>query len=112
MTTNSGAPIANATEEVRAEMSQPIIVDLGRQKSTKLKDLKAGEGELWDDVLDVIDEVKETLGDEASGKLLVPIIIIYEKRTVRARIEQILFPLADWDEEAEDEAEDNEEDEE
>src|SRR5712692_11028805 len=49
MTTNSGAPIANATEEVRAEMSQPIIVDLGRQKSTKRKDLKAGEGELWDD---------------------------------------------------------------
>jgi hypothetical protein len=44
--------------------------------------------------------------------LLVPIIIIYEKRMARARIEQILFPLADWDEEAEDEAEDDEEDEE
>ena len=112
MTTTSSAPIANATEEVRTDMSQPIIVDLGRQKSTKLKDLKAGEGELWDEVLDVVDEVKEMLGDEANGKLLVPIIMIYEKSAARARIERMLFPLADWAEEVDDDVDDDEDDEE
>ncbi len=109
MTTKSSAKIAPATEEAGTEMSQPIIVDLGRQKSTKLKDLKAGEGELWDEVLDVVDQVKETLGNEASGKMLVPIIMIYEKRTAPVRIEKILFPLADWDEDDDDDEADEEE---
>lgn len=108
MTAQSSAPIAGVTDEVTTEMSQPIIVDLGRQKSTKLKDLKAGEGELWDEVLDVVDEVKEMLGEEATGKVMVPIIMIYEKKLARARIEKILFPLADWDEDADDDEEKDE----
>jgi hypothetical protein len=87
--------------EVMSEMTQPIIVDLGKQKTSHIKDLKAGEGELWDEVLDVVDEVKEMLGEEAAGKLMVPIIMIYEKKQSQPRVEKILFPLANWDDDDE-----------
>jgi hypothetical protein len=97
-----------AAAEAMTEMTQPIIVDLGRQKSAQIKDLKAGEGELWDEVLDVVDEVKEMLGAEANGKVLVPLVMIYEKKSALPRLEKVLFPLADWD--AEDEDEDEEDD--
>jgi hypothetical protein len=108
MATQSSAP--TSAEEATTEMVQPIIVDLGRRRAARVKDLKAGEGELWDEVLDVVHEVKAMLGDEAQGQLLLPIIMIYEKRTARARIEQILFPLVEWDE-GDDDDDDGEEDE-
>ena len=82
--------------EPETEMTQPIIVDLGRQRASRLADLKEGEGELWDEVLDVIAEVKDMLGAEAEGKVLLPVIMIYERSSQRRRrIENILFPLAD-----------------
>ena len=60
----------------------------------KLKQLKRGEGELWDEIFDVVAEVKEMLGEEAEGKMLVPIVMLYEKKRKRQRIEKLLFPLA------------------
>ena len=47
------------------EMTQPIIIDLGKQKNRALTNLKKGNGKLWSEVLDVVEEVKETLGAEA-----------------------------------------------
>jgi hypothetical protein len=49
----------------------------------------------------VVDEVKEMLGEEAAGKLMVPIIMIYEKKQSQPRVEKILFPLANWDDDDE-----------
>ena len=48
--------------DVAAEMTQPIIIDLGKQKGQALKDLKRGEGKLWDEVFEVVAEVKDMLG--------------------------------------------------
>jgi hypothetical protein len=96
------------TAEVMTEMTQPIIVDLGHQKASLVKDLKAGEGELWDEVLEVVDEVKEMLGDEAAGKTMIPIIMVYEKKRSQPRLEKMLFPLADWDDNDDDDDEDEE----
>ncbi len=106
MATVSTDPATDETPEVNSSMTQPIIVDLGRRKASKLQELKDGEGELWDEVLDVLDEVKEALGQEAEGKLMVPVIMIYEKKQRLRRLEQVLFPLADWDTEAEEDEED------
>ena len=113
MATPSVDPASKESTETETEMTQPIIVDLGRQRASKLRDLKEGEGELWDEVLDVLDEVKEMLADEANGKVMVPVVMIYEKK-LQTRWEQMLFPLADWsaranatddDDDEEDEAE-------
>lgn len=94
MASQTSDPVTDESDEVTTDMTQPIIVDLGKQRPRKLKDLKQGEGELWDEVLDVVEEVKDMLGDEAEGKVLVPIVMLYEKKTRRARIEKLLFPLA------------------
>jgi uncharacterized protein (UPF0335 family) len=108
MASPTPVPGTSSVAEPETEMTQPIIVDLGRQRASRLADLKEGEGELWDEVLDVIAEVKDMLGAEADGKVLLPVIMIYEKTSRRRRrIENILFPLADLhDDDDDDEAED------
>lgn len=107
MATQTSDTRKGETAEATAEMAQPIIIDLGKQKSQKIKDLKEGEGELWDEVLDVIQEAKEMLGAEVQGKMLVPLILLYEKRS-SPRIEKLLFPLADLvDDDDEDEDEED-----
>ncbi len=74
------------------EMTQPIVIDLGRQKNKAIKDLKDGKGQLWDDMLEVVEEVKERLGEDASGKIFVPIVMVYKTRPKRRRINKLLFP--------------------
>ena len=84
-----------AVESSATEMTQPVIVDLGKQKAGKLKALKKGEGELWEEVLDVVEEVKEMLGAEAEGKVLVPVVLLYQekpKRQRQQRLGKMLFP--------------------
>jgi hypothetical protein len=87
----------NMVEESKttfAEMTQPVIIDLGKQKPRSLKELKKGEGDLWDEVLDVAEEVKEMLGVEAEGKVFIPIILLYQEKSRRRRLDlnKILFP--------------------
>lgn len=90
------------------EMTQPVIIDLGKQRSKSIKELKNGEGELWDEVLEVADEVKEMLGAEAEGKVLIPVIMLYQEKTGRRRLdlEKLIFPLL---EEIDDEDDDEDE---
>jgi len=79
--------------EKSSELTQPFIIDLGRQKSRALKDLKKGEGNLWNEVLDIVEDVKDQLGDQAKGKVLIPVIMIYQKKPKRQRLDQVLFPF-------------------
>ena len=83
--------------ENSTEMSQPIIIDLGKQKSGAIKKLKKGEGKLWDEVFDVVEEVKELLEEDTEGKILIPIIMLYQKKSKQQRInfERMLFPFLD-----------------
>lgn len=92
------------------EMTQPVIIDLGKQRRSALRDLKKGEGKLWDELFDVIDEVKEMLGADAEGKVLVPVVMLYQEKTSRRRLdlERVLFPLLDRED---DDDEDDEEEE-
>jgi hypothetical protein len=89
------------------EMTQPVIIDLGKQRSKAIKELKNGEGELWDEVLDVADEVKEMLGAEAEGKILIPVIMLYQEKLGRRRIdlEKLIFPLMETDDDDDDDEE-------
>ncbi|HEX9330271.1 MAG TPA: hypothetical protein VF896_00205 [Anaerolineales bacterium] len=86
-----------AEESVRTstEMTQPVIIDLGKQKSRALKSLKKGEGKLWDEVLEVVEEVKDMLGTDADGKVLVPIVLLYREKPRRRRLnlKRILSPF-------------------
>ena len=81
------------TTGTSAEMTQPVIIDLGKQRSSSLRELKKGEGKLWDEVLDVAEEVKEMLGAEAEGKVFIPIVMLYQEKSGRLDLDSILFPL-------------------
>ncbi len=85
--------MAESSETKTSEMTQPIVIDLGSQKPGNIKDLKKGKGELWDEVLNVVDETREMLGAEADGKVFVPVILIYKKKIKRKGLEKLVFPL-------------------
>jgi hypothetical protein len=80
------------TTAASSEMTQPIIIDLGNQKAGNIKDLKKGEGKLWEEVLSVVEEVKEMLGEEADGKVILPVVMIYRKKAKRPRMSRSLLP--------------------
>ncbi len=67
------------------EIVAPIIVSLGKKKKKQIKRLKRGKGGTMDEVLDVIDQVQANLGDQAAGKILVPIVVIYRRKQRRRR---------------------------
>ena len=94
-------------------MTQPVIIDLGKQRRSALKDLKKGEGKLWDEVFEVVDEVKDILGEDADGKVLVPVVMLYQEKTSRRRVdlERVLFPLLDRDDDDEEDDDDDDDDE-
>lgn len=71
------------------EVTQPIFINLGKQSPKRIKALKQGSGKLWDEVSEVLKEVRTGLGDEAAGKVLVPVILVYRKRSRRRGV----FPL-------------------
>lgn len=97
--------MAEETMLASAEMTQPVIIDLGRQRARSLRDLKKGEGKLWDEVLDVADEVKEMLGADAEGKVLIPVVMLYQQKSGRLNLGNAIFPLLDDEDDDDDEDE-------
>ena len=68
-----------------AEVLMPIIVSLGKKSKKQIKRLKRGKGRTMDDVMDVIEQVQANLGEQATGKVLVPVVILYRKKQRRFR---------------------------
>ncbi len=75
----------NTTNENSLEVTEPIIIDLGKQKAKRIKSLKKGRGKLWYEIEDVIDEINELLAEELEGKTIVPLIMVYEKKPKQKR---------------------------
>jgi hypothetical protein len=59
----------------------PIIIDLGKEKKGRIKDLKRGRGRLMAEVAAVLSEVRAGMGDDAGNKQLVPVVLIYKKKS-------------------------------
>ncbi|HEX8475531.1 MAG TPA: hypothetical protein VF666_16000 [Pyrinomonadaceae bacterium] len=73
-------PIVATTSEMTSTGTAPIIIDLGKEKKKRIKDLKRGRGRLMAEVAAVLNEVRTGLGDEGDSKQLVPIVLIYKKK--------------------------------
>ena len=84
--------MTDETESKVIEITQPILINLGARKQGKIKDLKKGKGELWEEVVNVVDETREMLGAQAEGKVLVPVILIYTKKIRRKGLIKQFFP--------------------
>lgn len=74
-TPNTAPPSDPQTDEVT-----PIIIDLGKEKRGRIKDLKQGRGRLMDEVTLVVEEVRANLGADAEGARIIPIVVLYEKK--------------------------------
>ena len=68
-----------------AEITSPIIVSLGKKKKKVIKRLKRGKGRAMEEVMDVIDQVQENLGDDGAGKIIVPVVVVYRQKQRRFR---------------------------
>jgi len=81
-----------AVPEVEIEVATPMILDMGKTKAKQIKRLKKGKGPLMDEVVDILDEVADALGDELEGKMMVPIVILYKEKKKKKRT-RIKFPF-------------------
>jgi len=61
----------------------PVVLDLGKTKRSLIRALKKGEGELMEEVAAAVEAVRTNLGVEVEGKVLTPVVIIYERRPRR-----------------------------
>ena len=61
----------------------PIVVDLGRVRSKRIRSLKRGEGQLMQEVAEAMETVRGNIGAELEGKTLVPVVIVYERKARR-----------------------------
>lgn len=61
----------------------PVVVDLGKTKASRIKDLKRGGGKLVEEVQYAANQVMASFGDSAKGKVFVPIVLVYKKKSRR-----------------------------
>lgn len=61
----------------------PIIIDLGKKRRKAIRDLKRGHGKLMDEVYDAVDQVRARMGADAAKKELLPVVLIYKKKSKR-----------------------------
>ena len=65
------------------ESLAPVLVDLGKIKGKSVRQFKEGRGELVGEVQQVLADVRQSLGPEATTKELVPIVLVYRKKRKR-----------------------------
>jgi Family of unknown function (DUF6200) len=82
---DNGSEKSVTVNHTEAEVTAPIIVSLGKKKKKAIKSLKRGKGSPMDEVMDVIEQVQTNLGEQAAGKIIVPVVVIYRKKERRFR---------------------------
>ena len=87
----AGSTMADPTTGQTITITDPVILDLGKVSRKKAKRLKRGEGSLLAEVQDAVAETVGQLGDAASGKEILPVVILYRKKRKKA---SGLFPFA------------------
>ncbi|NTX01526.1 hypothetical protein HUA74_40035 [Myxococcus sp. CA051A] len=73
--------------------SIPVVIDMGKQRNKKLKALKRGRGALMLEVGEALNEVRDRLGEEAFGKQLVPVVLIYRKQAKKKKRGGLSLPF-------------------
>lgn len=72
----------------------PVLIDLGKARRNRVRDLKRGKGRLLEKVEDAIEQTVEELGDEVKGKTILPVVVVVEKRPKKKRNMSSLLDLA------------------
>jgi hypothetical protein len=74
-----------STTTVKSEpvLNAPVILDLGKAKRRDIRLLRQGQGELVAEVQSALHDVTVSLGDQAAGKQIIPVVLIYQKKARR-----------------------------
>lgn len=75
MTTDSGDDAIDSGDTVER---QAIVVDLGKQKRRRIKQLRRGKGRLTRAVFELIDQIKN--GEESKTDILPVVVVVRERR--------------------------------
>ena len=62
-------------------------------KKKRIRSLKKGEGPLMDEVRAVVGEVRAALPEQAEGKLLLPVVLVYRQKAKKQRSRFGSFPF-------------------
>jgi hypothetical protein len=68
-----------------AEAHRPIVIDLGKRKRKRIKELKEGRGPLVADVNATMAETVRQMGGTAGGKQFVPVVVVFERKPKKLR---------------------------
>lgn len=58
----------------------PIVINLGKTRRKRIKQLQRGRGRLVDEVRQAVEEVRASLNKEMQDKEYVPVILIYKNK--------------------------------
>jgi ribosomal protein L14 len=78
-------PVLIQTPSPETRVTRPVVINRGKQRRSQISQLKQGEGDLWAEVADVVHQVVALLGAESHGKIVVPVVVIYQKKSKRKR---------------------------
>jgi len=68
-----------------SETLPPVVVDLGKVPRKRVKQLRRGRGPLVGEIEEVVEDVRQQLGDEADGKSVLPIVLLYRSKPKRKK---------------------------
>lgn len=77
--------VQSGDKEIEFDVTDPIIINLGKQKKKRIKNLLKGRGKLWAEVEGVIEEVGLLVENELDGKTIVPLVVIYKETPKKRR---------------------------
>jgi hypothetical protein len=66
-------------------MNAPIILEVGKTKKRNIRDMERGQGKILADLQEAMVEVTATLGADAEGKQLVPVVLVYRRKGKKRR---------------------------
>ncbi len=64
-------------------LNAPVILDLGKTKRKNIKQLRQGRGKLIGDIDEAMKEISQSMGSQADGKQLIPVVLLYRKKSKR-----------------------------
>lgn len=65
---------------MRADVSPPIMVDLGTARASEIEQLLASTGPLGNDVQEVLRFIGPRIDAESGRRRMLPVVVIYSKR--------------------------------
>jgi len=80
--TTSPVPADQITPSDKPDRTAPVVLDLGKQRRKKIKQLRRGEGRLLDDINGAIEELR-TVG--TIGALSQPVVIVVREKARKAK---------------------------